>query len=243
MTRHAAPLTLDFFLHAPLLSGTHSEPPTKHLRMPENDGLMADPYASPSAPTASSTLPSLPSFSGGGGGGGGGEGYGSGSLYMPDKPAPIPTPNFLFEESYDEAYRRSWGERMTYHVGLGYLVGITGGGAAGIAQGLRESTGERQRIRINRILNATAKRGPGLGNSIGCIAMMCSIFESLAYNIRGEDDLLDPVGGAALTGMLYKITAGPRVAGTWAAGLAAFAGAASFAAKQASQRGLLKNFL
>ena len=73
--------------------------------------------------------------------------------------------------------------------------------------------------------------------------MMCSIFESLAYNIRGTDDLLNPAGGAALTGMLYKITSGPRVAGIWAAGGAAVGATASFAAKQASQRGLLKQFL
>ena len=37
--------------------------------------------------------------------------------------------------------------------------------------------------------------------------MMCSIFESIAYNVRGEDDLLNPAGAAALTGALYKITA------------------------------------
>ena len=72
--------------------------------------------------------------------------------------------------------------------------------------------------------------------------MMCSIFESLAYNIRGEDDLLNPAGGAALTGMLYKATSGPKVAAGWAAGLGAMAAAATFAAKQASTRGVLQKF-
>ena len=38
-------------------------------------------------------------------------------------------------------------------------------------------------------------------------AMMCSIFESLAYNIRETDDLLNPVGAACLTGTIYKVTA------------------------------------
>jgi len=209
------------------------------------DGLMQDPYASSTAASSASSGGggsfSLPSF--GGGSGGGGESYGSGSFHIPDQPAPIPTPNFLFEESYDTNYRRSWGERLTYHCGAAYLVGFTAGGAAGFAQGLRESAGERQRIRINAILNATGKRGPGLANSLGCIAMMCSIFESLAYNIRGEDDLLNPAGGAALTGMLYKITSGPKVAAGWAAGLGAFAAAASFASKEAAKRGIAKNFL
>ena len=34
---------------------------------------------------------------------------------------------------------------------------------------LRESVGERQRIRVNAVLNATGKRGPGLANTLGCI--------------------------------------------------------------------------
>jgi len=198
---------------------------------------MADPYASGGQP--SSPAASLPGF----GAAAAADAYGSGGLHLPSQPAPIPTPDFLFEESYDEAYRRSWGERLTYHVGAAYLVGLVGGGGAGLAQGLRESAGERQRIRVNAVLNATGKRGPTLGNSLGCIAMMCSIFESFAYNVRGEDDLLNPAGAAALTGMLYKVTAGPRVAGMWAAGLGAMAAAAAFTTKQLSSRGMLKNFL
>ena len=107
---------------------------------------------------------------------------------------------------------------------------------------MRESAGERRRIRVNAVLNATGKRGPTLGNSLGCIAMMCSIFESLAYNIRGTDDMLNPAGAAALTGMLYKITSGPVVAARWAAGLGAIASAGSLAANQLGRRnGLLKN--
>ena len=48
-------------------------------------------------------------------------------------------------------------------------AGLTAGGTAGLAQGLRESAGERRRIRVNAVLNATGKRGPTLGNSLGCI--------------------------------------------------------------------------
>ena len=33
------------------------------------------------------------------------------------------TPDFLFPENYDTTFRRSWGDRLTYHIGLGYLVG------------------------------------------------------------------------------------------------------------------------
>lgn len=54
------------------------------------------------------------------------------------------------------------------------------------------------------MLNATGKHGPGLGNSIGCLGMMFSVFESLAYNVRGEDDLLNVIGSGAIAGGLFK---------------------------------------
>jgi len=61
--------------------------------------------------------------------------------------------------------------------------------------------------------------------------MMGSIFESIAYNVRGEDDIFNAVGAGAVTGALYKITAGPRVAGTFALGLGAVAAAGSLVSK------------
>ena len=33
------------------------------------------------------------------------------------------TPDYLFAENYDAAYRRSWGERLTFHIGSAYLAG------------------------------------------------------------------------------------------------------------------------
>merc|ERR1712196_169745 len=135
------------------------------------------------------------------------------------------------EQDYNQLFRRSWGERLTYHCGAAYLIGLTSGGIVGVGQGLRDSVGERRRIRINSVLNATGRRGPGWGNSLGCIAMMGSIFESIAYNVRGEDDILNSVGAGALTGALYKSTAGPRVAGQFAIGLGVVAAAGSFLSK------------
>jgi hypothetical protein len=73
--------------------------------------------------------------------------------------------------------------------------------------------------------------------------MMCTIFESIAYNVRGEDDLLNPAGAAVLTGTLYKITAGPRVAAAAGLGLGAVVTAGSIATKQLSKMGFLKSIL
>ena len=41
-------------------------------------------------------------------------------------PPGAPTPEFLFPENYDSGFRRSWGDRLTYHIGLGYLTGVSG---------------------------------------------------------------------------------------------------------------------
>lgn len=122
------------------------------------------------------------------------------------------------------------------------VTGLATGSGYGVVEGLRQSAGERQRIRVNKVLNATGMRGPRWGNSLGCIAMMCSIFESIAYNVRGEDDLLNPAGAAALTGTLYKITSGPKAAIPFALGLGAAAAAGSVATKQLNKMGILKNF-
>ena len=74
---------------------------------------MADPYASSkAAPPASSSLPKLPS----------GSGWASS---VSDTPG-LGRPQYLFPETdYDQSFRRSWGERLTYHVGTAYLIGTS----------------------------------------------------------------------------------------------------------------------
>lgn len=88
-----------------------------------SEGLMHDPYASsgssgslmtppplPSAddfhPVAPSSAPADDLF-----------------LNIPSAKAKPPQPDFLFDENYDESFRRSWGERLTYHVGAAYSAG------------------------------------------------------------------------------------------------------------------------
>lgn len=198
----------------------------------QNSEFMADPYSA-AAVNASAAGPRAPPPS-----------LPSGWAATPDLGGSSDsTPDYLFETDFDESFRRSWGERLTFHTGGAYLVGLVVGGGQGLYHGLKDSAGERQRIRINTVLNSTAKRGPGLANGLGCVALMGSFFESLAYNIRGEDDLLNPAGAAALTGMLYKSAAGPRMAAMAAVGLGTFTAAATLLTKQLSSRGMLKNFL
>lgn len=198
---------------------------------------MADPYAATSTSGSKplpAGMPTLPAGSGW---------AATEQLRLPAAGARAQEPDFLYPENYDTTFRRTWGERLTFHVGSAYLVGLTAGSVHGVATGLSSSVGERQRIRVNAVLNSWAKSGPGLGNSLGCIAMMASIFESFAYTMRGTDDILNPVGAAALTGAIFKSQAGPRMAGTTALVLGTLAGAGSFVTKQLASRGMLKSVL
>ena len=77
-------------------------------------GLMADPYAS----SGSSSLPPPPLASSQGG-----APAASDDLFLNISSQPVTKPDFLFEENFDDNFRRSWGERLTYHVGLAYSTG------------------------------------------------------------------------------------------------------------------------
>eukprot|EP00316_Scyphosphaera_apsteinii_P017805 CAMPEP_0119307478 /NCGR_PEP_ID=MMETSP1333-20130426/7960_1 /TAXON_ID=418940 /ORGANISM="Scyphosphaera apsteinii, Strain RCC1455" /LENGTH=192 /DNA_ID=CAMNT_0007311031 /DNA_START=89 /DNA_END=667 /DNA_ORIENTATION=+ len=171
---------------------------------------LVDPYANPEVPNPNLDTSKLgPAF---------GSGWNSGQV-APEQQAL--SPDFLFPENFDSDYRRSWGDRLTYHIGVGYLAGLTAGGGFGLFDGLRSSHGERRRIRINAVLNSTGRRGPAWGNSAGCLAMMFSTFESLAFTVRGADDLLNVAGAGVLTGGIFKSGAGPKVAGGFALGFGA----------------------
>lgn len=78
---------------------------------------MADPYASaggapssdmPPTPSAPPTLPS---------------GWAASQEFLGGASAGGSSPDYLFETDLDPSFRRSWGERLTFHVGGAYLVG------------------------------------------------------------------------------------------------------------------------
>lgn len=74
-------------------------------------------------------------------------------------------------------------------------------------EGLKASEGERRRIRINSVLNSVGRRGPGWGNALGAMALMWSVFETIAYNARDTDDVLNPAGAGLVTGCIFRSTA------------------------------------
>eukprot|EP00303_Exanthemachrysis_gayraliae_P000206 CAMPEP_0206011454 /NCGR_PEP_ID=MMETSP1464-20131121/13241_1 /ASSEMBLY_ACC=CAM_ASM_001124 /TAXON_ID=119497 /ORGANISM="Exanthemachrysis gayraliae, Strain RCC1523" /LENGTH=264 /DNA_ID=CAMNT_0053385119 /DNA_START=20 /DNA_END=815 /DNA_ORIENTATION=+ len=165
-----------------------------------------------------------------------------------DRPQPAGQQEYLeipnFGNPNDPNFRRSWGERLTYNAGRAYLLGLVSGGSYGVYTGLRDSTGQLRRLRINAVLNATSRHGPTLGNQLGVVAMMYSGLESLACSLRDEDDVLNAVGAGSVTGVLYRMSAGPRAAAVGAVLGAGVMGTLSFASRQLGDSvGFLKNLV
>jgi len=130
---------------------------------------------------------------------------------------------------------RTWAERMLYNTGTLYLLGIVAGGSFGFVEGFRTAPSTKFNIRLNSILNKCGKRGSRLGNALGSVAFLYSLVEGAGELARVEKrvggvEWVNPVLAAAVTGLVYKSTQGPKtmaVAGGLGAGLAAV----SFVAK------------
>ncbi|CAO3650710.1 unnamed protein product [Mucor hiemalis] len=119
---------------------------------------------------------------------------------------------------------RGWSDNLCYGTGTTYLAGLTIGGAYGLMEGIRKSQGATK-VRLNTTLNTITRRGPGVGNAVGVIAMMYNGTNSLIDYTRGTHDVFNSVAAGAISGALFKCTAGPRIAGISAAVCAGVAGA------------------
>lgn len=122
---------------------------------------------------------------------------------------------------------RGFTDDLCYGTGITYLSALTIGGAWGMQEGLRRSTGQAPKLRLNSTLNAITRRGPFLGNSAGVVAIVYNCFNSYIGYLRGKHDSANCIAAGMLSGMLFKSTRGLRpmmisgaivgsVAGVWA---------------------------
>ncbi|KAG0314067.1 Mitochondrial import inner membrane translocase subunit tim23 [Dissophora globulifera] len=109
---------------------------------------------------------------------------------------------------------RSWSDDLTYGTGLTYITGLSAGGAYGFYEGLRSSPSPAFKIRLNTVLNSMTRRGPFIGNSAGVLALMYNGISGGITKARGTYDPLNSIAAGALTGALFKSTAGLRAAGS-----------------------------
>ena len=131
---------------------------------------------------------------------------------------------------------RSWAERMFYNTGSLYLMGVIAGGSFGFVEGFRTAPSTKFNIRLNSILNKCGRYGSRLGNALGSVAFLYSLIEGTGEYLRVEKhvggmDWVNPMASAALTGMIYKSTQGPKTMAV-AGGLGASLAAAAFLSKQ-----------
>jgi import inner membrane translocase subunit TIM23 len=124
---------------------------------------------------------------------------------------------------------RGWTDDLCYGTGTTYLAGLTLGGAFGFAEGLKKSTNSpNMKVRLNTTLNSITRRGPGVGNSVGVIAMIYNGTTAMIDASRGKHDIFNSLAGGAISGAIFKATAGPRAALMAAGACSAVAGAWSF---------------
>ncbi|KAI9282117.1 Tim17/Tim22/Tim23/Pmp24 family-domain-containing protein [Umbelopsis sp. AD052] len=120
---------------------------------------------------------------------------------------------------------RGWTDDLCYGTGTTYLAGLTLGGAVGLAEGVKKGAGSpNMKIRLNTTLNSITRRGPGLGNSVGVIAMIYNGTNAMIGAARGEHDIFNSITAGAISGAIFKSTAGVKPMGMAAGACAALAG-------------------
>ncbi|KAI0334529.1 mitochondrial import inner membrane translocase subunit tim23 [Cubamyces sp. BRFM 1775] len=108
---------------------------------------------------------------------------------------------------------RGWSDDLCYGTGTMYLSGLALGGVWGLREGARKPLAvSNARLRINSILNSVTRRGTFIGNSAGCLALVYNTFNSAIDHFRGQHDTYGSMAAGALTGVLYKSTAGVKPA-------------------------------
>lgn len=106
---------------------------------------------------------------------------------------------------------RNWRDNLCYGTGTMYLLGLGVGGAYGFQEGLGNlPANSTAKLKLNTILNHITKRGPFLGNSAGVLALIYNIVDSTIDNLRGKHDDANSLAAGAITGALFRSSAGVK---------------------------------
>jgi mitochondrial import inner membrane translocase subunit TIM23 len=105
---------------------------------------------------------------------------------------------------------RGFTDDLCYGAGITYLTALSIGGAWGLQEGLRGSSGQPPKLRLNSVLNAVTRRGPFLGNSAGVVAIVYNCINSSIGYFRGKHDSANSIAAGFLSGVVFKSTRGVR---------------------------------
>ncbi|KAG2070239.1 Tim17-domain-containing protein [Suillus decipiens] len=127
---------------------------------------------------------------------------------------------------------RGWSDDLCYGTGTMYLSGLALGGFWGVSEGARRPLAvSNTRLRINSVLNSVTRRGTFIGNSAGVLALVYNGINSTIDSFRGKHDTAGSMAAGALTGALYKSTAGVKPALAAASVISGVAGIWSYVKK------------
>ncbi|KAF9526140.1 Tim17/Tim22/Tim23/Pmp24 family-domain-containing protein [Crepidotus variabilis] len=106
---------------------------------------------------------------------------------------------------------RGWSDDLCYGTGTMYLSGLAIGGVWGVREGARRPLAvSNTRLRVNSVLNSVTRRGTFIGNSAGVAALMYNGVNSTIDAFRGQHDSMGSMAAGAVTGALFKSTAGVK---------------------------------
>lgn len=127
---------------------------------------------------------------------------------------------------------RGWGDDLCYGTGTMYLTGLALGGVWGVREGARRPLAvSNTRLRINSVLNSVTRRGTFIGNSAGVMALLYNGVNSSIDGMRGKHDTMGSMAAGAVTGAIFKSTAGIRPAIAAATVISGLAGIWSYVKK------------
>jgi mitochondrial import inner membrane translocase subunit TIM23 len=105
----------------------------------------------------------------------------------------------------------SFGQRVCYGTGSSYASGIALGGVWGLWEGLKLAKADpTPRRKVNTVLNTVTRRGPFLGNTLGVVAFTFTFINGAWIYFTEDNSAAATIGSAAVTGLLFKSTAGLR---------------------------------
>lgn len=112
----------------------------------------------------------------------------------------------------DPDAKRGGMEKSFTAIGSSVVCGAGAGAAHGLYNGVRMTAQSdlAGRLRRTQIINYTLKSGASVSNSLGSIAVIYSGLYCLLSLAREEDDEVKSLITGAVTGLLFKSTAGVR---------------------------------
>lgn len=69
---------------------------------------------------------------------------------------------------------------MFANTGASYLIGTTFGGFYGLREGLSRTPSSRFKVKLNSVLNHCGRHGSRVGNTVGVLSIMYSLYEGFA---------------------------------------------------------------